>query len=82
MTPVRHIAFIGNSLPRPCGIAAFTTDLQQAVSMSRGGMETSIIAMTDNGQAYDFPSVVGVQVHDGRIEEYARRYLRSLLLYH
>ena len=32
MTPLRRIAFIGNSLPRRCGIATFTTDLQQAIS--------------------------------------------------
>ena len=35
MTPLRRIAFIGNSLPRRCGIATFTTDLQQAISTSR-----------------------------------------------
>jgi len=32
MTQLKNIAFIGNSLPRRCGIATFTTDLQQAVS--------------------------------------------------
>ena len=35
MTPLRRIAVIGNSLPRRCGIATFTTDLQQAISTSR-----------------------------------------------
>ena len=35
MTPLRRIAFIGNSLPRRCGIATFTTDLQQAIAKSR-----------------------------------------------
>ena len=33
MTPLRRIAIIGNSLPRRCGIATFTTDLQQAISL-------------------------------------------------
>ena len=37
MTPLSRVAFIGNSLPRRCGIATFTTDLQQAVSTSRDG---------------------------------------------
>jgi hypothetical protein len=72
VTPLKRLALIGNSLPRRCGIATFTTDLQQAVSRSREGMETSIVAMTDHGQAYDYPSVVGVQVHDERLQEYAR----------
>jgi len=29
---VRQIAFIGNYLPRQCGIATFTTDLCEAVA--------------------------------------------------
>ena len=33
---VRRIAFIGNSLPRRCGIATFTTDLQQAIAAAPG----------------------------------------------
>ena len=58
MTPLRRIAFIGNSLPRRCGIATFTTDLQQAVATSRPTVETCIVAMTDHGQAYDYPPAV------------------------
>ena len=72
MTPLRRIAFIGNSLPRHCGIATFTTDLQQAVSTSRPNIETGIVAMTDHGQTYDYPASVALQVRDGNIEEYAR----------
>ena len=32
MAQINRLAFIGNSLPRRCGIATFTTDLQQAVA--------------------------------------------------
>ena len=39
MMPLRRIALIGNSLPRRCGIATFTTDLQKAVSTSRPNFE-------------------------------------------
>src|SRR6266852_162084 len=70
--PIRRIAFIGNSLPRRCGIATFTTDLQQAVAGTREGLETAIVAMNDHGQAYAYPPVVGFQVNDDRIEDYAR----------
>jgi glycosyltransferase involved in cell wall biosynthesis len=72
MMPLRRIAFIGNSLPRRCGIATFTTDLQQAVSTSRPNMETCIVAMTDHGQAYDYPSPVALQIRDGNTEDYLR----------
>lgn len=72
MTPLRRIAFIGNSLPRHCGIATFTTDLQQAITTSRQDLETRIVVMTDHGQAYDYPASVAFQINDGNIEEYAR----------
>ncbi len=72
MTPLRRIAVIGNSLPRRCGIATFTTDLRQAISTSRPNLETSIIAMTDRGQAYDYPSAVAFQIKDDNVEEYIR----------
>ena len=72
MTPIRRIAFIGNSLPRRCGIATFTTDLQQAVSNSHAKPETRIVAMTDHGQAYAYPPSVVLQIKDDNIEEYVR----------
>ncbi len=72
MTPLRRIAFIGNSLPRHCGIATFTTDLQQAITTSRQDLETRIVAMTDHGQTYDYPASVAFQINDGNIEDYAR----------
>ena len=72
MTPLRRIAVIGNSLPRRCGIATFTTDLQRAISTSRSNLETCIVAMTDHGQAYDYPASVALQVKDDAIEDYVR----------
>lgn len=72
MTPLRRIAVIGNSLPRRCGIATFTTDLQQAISTSRPNLQTGIVAMTDRGHAYDYPSSVALQINDDSIEDYER----------
>ena len=41
MTPPHlRIAVIGNSLPRRCGIATFTTDLVRAIANSRPAVET------------------------------------------
>jgi hypothetical protein len=76
---VNRIAFIGNSLPRRCGIATFTTDLQCAVAASRGDLETVIVAMTDHGQIYDYPPTVGLQINDDRPDDYVRaaEYLNS-----
>jgi glycosyltransferase involved in cell wall biosynthesis len=70
MSNLNRVAFIGNSLPRRCGIATFTTDLQQAVSQALPDAKTSVVAMTDYGQAYSYPSSVGRQVRDDVVSDY------------
>lgn len=72
MAASMRVAFLGNSLPRRCGIATFTSDLQRAVATSRPDIETGIVAMTDHGQAYDYPSAVRVQIADEKLEDYSR----------
>jgi glycosyltransferase involved in cell wall biosynthesis len=70
MSPIQRIAFIGNHLPRRCGIATFTHDLHRAVSLDRPELETGVIAMTDPGHSYDYPQAVRLQIHDDAIGEY------------
>jgi hypothetical protein len=70
MTPTQRVAFIGNSLPRRCGIATFTTDLQQAIEAAAGSSDTAIVAMTDEGRQYDYPLAVRFQVHENALDEY------------
>jgi glycosyltransferase involved in cell wall biosynthesis len=72
MKPIQRVAFIGNHLPRRCGIATFTHDLRQAVSMARPDLETGVVAMTNLGHAYDYPSDVYFQIHDETIAEYVQ----------
>ena len=68
MTPPLRIAFIGNSLPRRCGIATFTNDLQSAVAASRPGIETTIVAMNDGDRSYEYPPVVRTQIRADQLE--------------
>ena len=72
MTPLRRIAVIGNSLPRRCGIATFTTDLHRAISNARPSLQACIVAMTDHDQTYDYPASVALQIKDDAIGEYVR----------
>jgi len=72
VAPPIRLAFIGNSLPRLCGIATFTTDLQQAVATCRSDIDTTIVAMTDHGQTYAYPSAVSLQINEARLEDYTR----------
>lgn len=70
MNQLNRIAFIGNSLPRHCGIATFTTDLQQAIAALRPELDSAIVAMNDHGQSYDYPATVRCVVRDDEIEDY------------
>lgn len=70
MIKSRRIAFIGNSLPRQCGIATFTTDISHAIGAPGHGAETRIIAMTNDKIAYAYPEDVVFEIRDGEIEGY------------
>ncbi len=72
MNPSSRVAFVGNSLPRRCGIATFTTDLQEAVARSGRNVQTATVAMTDHGHAYDYPRTVQLQINDQKLAEYKR----------
>jgi len=72
LTPAQRVAFVGNSLPRRCGIATFTTDLQQAIAAAAGSSDTAIVAMTDEGGDYEYPPVVRLQIHENDLEGYKR----------
>jgi glycosyltransferase involved in cell wall biosynthesis len=70
MKALQRVAFIGNHLPRRCGIATFTHDLHRAVAASRQDLETCVIAMTDPGCIYDYPPAVRFQVREEMIDDY------------
>ena len=71
MSQLQRIAFIGNHLPRRCGIATFTHDLHRAISMVRRDLETCVVAMTNPGCTYDYPPAVRFQIREEVIDEYA-----------
>ena len=62
MKPLQRVAFVGNHLPRRCGIATFTHDLHTAVATARPDLHTSVVAMTNPGSSYDYPKAVSCQV--------------------
>jgi glycosyltransferase involved in cell wall biosynthesis len=76
VTALRKVAFIGNSLPRRCGIATFTSDLQQAITgaprVGSPSLQTTIVAMNDGDERYDYPATVGCTVDDQNVHDYVR----------
>ncbi len=67
---LNRVAFIGNALPRRCGIATFTNDLQIAIATVQTDIQASVVAMTDDGQIYDYAEEVGLQIQDGDLGDY------------
>ncbi|MEC3912555.1 glycosyltransferase family 4 protein [Sphingobium sp. CR2-8] len=56
--PLRHIALIGNSMPRRCGIATFTTHCRDAMAEAFPDLIVDHYAMDDGQGAIDYPADV------------------------
>src|SRR5271156_3541523 len=60
-SPTR-VAFIGNYLPRRCGIATFTTDLCTAVAAEYGSGCLFAIPVNDPDSSYEYPEQVRLEL--------------------
>ncbi|MCP4644015.1 MAG: glycosyltransferase [bacterium] len=69
---VDGIAFIGNYLPRQCGIATFTTDVCEAVARAYKEANVFAIPMNDSAEGYDYPPRVKFEVPDRELAAYIR----------
>lgn len=67
-----RIAFIGNYLPRECGIATFTTDLCAALSTEYGDGRLFAIPVNDPESNYDYPRQVRLEIMQDDIVSYER----------
>ncbi len=67
---IERIALIGNFLPRRCGIATFTTDIQRAFATTYPGVEIDVWAMNDRGNRYDYPPEVRGSIDAEHVEAY------------
>jgi glycosyltransferase involved in cell wall biosynthesis len=57
-----RIAFVGNYLPRQCGIATFTTDLCSALATEYGPGRLFAIPVNDPESNYDYPEQVRLEL--------------------
>lgn len=70
--PIRRIAMLGNSLPRECGIATFTTHLSEAISGEFAALDCFVLAMNDRGKRYAYPERVRFEITEGDLASYRR----------
>ena len=69
---IKRIAFVGNYLPRQCGIATFTTDLCEAIAGEYKGTACIAIPVNDIEGGYEYPNRVRFELTEKDIESYRR----------
>jgi glycosyltransferase involved in cell wall biosynthesis len=68
----RNIAFLGNYLPRKCGIATFTSDLLGAVAALHHRSRCFAVAVNDVEGHYQYPNVVRCEIQEQDLDSYRR----------
>ncbi len=69
---INRIAFIGNYLPRQCGIATFTTDLCEAVAAECSDTTCIALPVNDSEAGYAYPPRVRFELIEKDIDSYRR----------
>ncbi|MFA6979572.1 MAG: glycosyltransferase family 4 protein [Ignavibacteriaceae bacterium] len=69
---IKRIAFVGNYLPRQCGIATFTTDLCEAIAHQYSGTTCIALPINDIETGYAYPNRVRFELAEKDINSYLR----------
>lgn len=68
----KRIAFLGDYLPRLCGIATFTQDLCEAVAGEVPGADCFVGAVNDIAEGYEYPARVRFELQEKDLDSYRR----------
>lgn len=69
---LKRVAFIGNYLPRKCGIATFTSDLCESFAQEFPEIQTFTLAMNDSEEGYAYPGQVRYEINQDDRLDYER----------
>ena len=69
---IRTIAFVGDHLPRKCGIATFTTDLRAAVAEMYPHTHCFAVSVNDIPDGYEYPEEVRFEIEEQDLASYLR----------
>jgi len=72
ISKIDRIAFIGNYLPRQCGIATFTTDLCEAFAAEYPKTTCIALPVNDIKEGYSYPPRVRFELTEKDIDSYHR----------
>lgn len=67
---IRRIAFLGDYVPRRCGIATFTHSLCAAVARQAPDAQCLVVAVNDRPEGYDYPPEVRIEIQQKDVESY------------
>ncbi len=68
--PIRKLAFLGNHMPRKCGIATFMSDILAAVADSHPKTQCLAVSVNDIPGGYDYPDVVRCEIEEQNLSSY------------
>lgn len=66
------VAFLGDYLPRKCGIATFTTDLRCAIAAEFPALQCPVVPVNDTEEGYDYPPEVRFEIAEQDLPSYLR----------
>src|SRR5688572_7570995 len=66
------IAFLGDYLPRKCGIATFTADLRCAIAAGFPKLQCPVVPVNDIEDGYEYPSEVRFEIAEQDLSSYLR----------
>lgn len=69
---IRKVAFLGDYLPRKCGIATFTTDLRCAVAEEFPAMQCLVVPVNDLAEGYNYQAEVRFEIAEQDLPSYLR----------
>jgi glycosyltransferase involved in cell wall biosynthesis len=69
---IRKLAFLGNYLPRKCGIATFTADLCESVAAEYPRTQCFAVPVNDSEDGYDYPPEVRFEIQEPDPASYDR----------
>src|SRR5215212_7301986 len=69
---IRKVVFLGDYLPRKCGIATFTTDLRCAVAGKFSEIQCPVVPVNDTEEGYDYPPEVRFEIVEQDLPSYLR----------
>lgn len=72
LSEIQRIAFLGDYLPRKCGIATFTADVLSAVAAKHPQTQCFAVPVNDLKGGYEYPGEVRFEIEEQDLSSYQR----------